>query len=161
MKKTARVLFETTLKGNSISNAILEANGIVAPIKITITGTSTPKTNEWLAEQMMLNYASSAFMKTFLTMAEKNNVPIIGFECDAIGDATLKNKIPEINCINIYPKIYVNNTATLEAAKKLIEASIKNNPAEKMFPAIISYHPVLEIKALAKERQMKKREVFF
>ena len=161
MKKTGRVLFETTLKGNSSRNAILEAKGIATPIKITIAGTSTPKTNEWLAEQMMLNYASSAFMKTFLIMADKNNVPVSGFECDAIGDATLKNKVPEINCINIYPKIYVSNTSSLEAAKKLIEASIKNNPAEKMFPALISYHPVLEIKAMAKEIQMKKREVFF
>jgi hypothetical protein len=161
MKKTGRVLFESMLRGKH-QMATVAAKGAAEPIKVTTGVTAAPgKTNEWLAEELVTSYVCTAFMRNFLTQAEQHNITITGYECDAIGDAVTENKIPAIVHIDVYPKIYVENTKALERTKKLINSCIKSNPAEKMFPGGITYHPVIGVNTAVKEPGSNKREIFF
>ena len=80
----------------------------------------------WSPEQLFLGSLSSCLMTTFLAFAERKNLSITAFECNAIGQVELREGHLEFTSINLYPKITVSSEADHAIANEVLLKTYKH-----------------------------------
>ncbi len=80
--------------------------------------------DKWGPEHLLLGALCSSFMATFLTIAEKQGLGLVQFECSAIGHIQPEMNQLAFTTIDVYPKIKV---ATIDDRALLSDILIKTH----------------------------------
>ena len=98
----------------------------------------------WSPEHLFLSSLSSCFMTTYLAIAEKRNLTIADFECNAIGHILLVEGHLEFTTINLFPKIFVEKVEEMVIANEVMIKTYKHCiVANSIKPQLVHHGQVL------------------
>lgn len=145
MKKSARFLFETDLQWTTDKNGILSSRVINDKIRVSAPKLNTEKEKgNWSPEHLLISAVNAGFMTSFMFFAKQKHLDITAFSCEVIGHVEFRNERLKLTEINVYPKVAVENQASIKKAGEVIEITKQHCLVARALNVIIYYHPVVE-----------------
>jgi len=118
--------FEVQLNWQQGHKGILTAHDVKDTIHVATPTAFGGEPDVWSPEHLFLSSLSSCFMTTYLAIAEKRNLAITDFECNAIGQILLVKGHLEFVTINLFPKIFVDKEEEMVIANEVMIKAYKH-----------------------------------
>ena len=145
--------FKVHLNWESERQGLLHAENITEKISV-----ATPPpfeggiTDIWSPEHLFLGSLSSCFMTTFLAIAKKKRLNIIGFDCMATGHITKDNGHLAFTTINLYPKVLVENEMQILSTNDVLMKSYEHCIVGNTIKIPITHHGKVTVSSQAAQQ---------
>lgn len=141
--------FETGLQRQEGRKGILNTRGVPDSITIATPHEFTGAESElWSPEQLFLGALCGSYMSTYLAFAEKKNLKITGFECNAIGQVNLVEGHLKFNLVNLFPKVFVGLEKDLSLARELLLKANDHCIVTRSMDASVIHHGEVMLKVV-------------
>ncbi len=133
--------FEVQLNWQRGHKGIITANDVKDTLKVATPSQFAGGVPEmWSPEHLFLGALCSCFMTTCFAIAEKNNVGITHFSCNAIGHVALTEGHLEFVTADLYPKMYVEAEKDIAAANEVLLKTYRHSIVANSIKTILVNH---------------------
>lgn len=133
--------FEVQLNRTEGRKGIIKANDVKGMIEVaTPPEFSGGIPDMWSPEHLFLCSLSSSLMTTYLAVAEKKQLMVTHFTCNAIGQIQLVEGHLEFTTINLFPKITVEKEEDIKVANEVLLSTYKHSIIANSIKPLLVHH---------------------
>ncbi|MFN8251699.1 MAG: OsmC family protein [Ferruginibacter sp.] len=145
--------FEVQLNWQRGHKGIITANDVKDTVKVATPSQFRGGVPEmWSPEHLFLGALCSCFMTTCFAIAEKNNVAITHFSCNAIGHVAEVGGHLEFVTADLYPKLFVEDEKDVAAANDVLLKTYHHSiVAKSVKTSLVNHGEVLVEKHVSKK----------